>query len=511
MNPCSSRCPPAPSNRVQPPNPRARNPSSSDSNAPSGPNGWRRLKRQFVDPPPTNEKLVNYLAAGSIQGLRSLRYERRIARNRIIFICIVLGLLLWGVLVIFWHYPLTRAAPVAMPPPTGTPPPQPPPDPAPRIAARRPCVIFNPAARGDKARASSARFLDTIGRRRNPPQTHHRPRFRPPTGPAGRRRRTRPDRRRRRRRHRLRGAQRDRRRPRGAHTGPLSESCPSAPPTSSPTNSASPLHPRRAWELLRHGRLRTHGLRVRRIPGPRRAPQHRPLRHRRRRRPRRPRRPTRRLVPQEGAPESSPTSPPPSAPSSAIPTRSAAPSPDNPSADGSSWPETAGSTPATSPSSAMAPSTAATSTCVASRASPPSSCSAASGPTPPTAGPSKAGSPPIRSRTWPWIPTPPHPCSWTANSPAGSPPASASCPAPCTSSCRAPTEPVGVPRMDPAGPPSLRRRRLFDRCKISRQPLQAPIKTLIENTLETTPAPEQRTNCRNSFQTQLAPPRPRQG
>lgn len=64
---------------------------------------WRRLKRQFVDPPPTNEKLVNYLAAGSIQGLRSLRYERRIARNRIIFICVVLGLLLWGVLAVVWH------------------------------------------------------------------------------------------------------------------------------------------------------------------------------------------------------------------------------------------------------------------------------------------------------------------------------------------------------------------------------------------------------------------------
>ena len=57
----------------------------------------------FVDPPPANEKLVNYLAAGGIQGLRPLRFERRIARNRIIFICIVLGLLLWGLLVIFWH------------------------------------------------------------------------------------------------------------------------------------------------------------------------------------------------------------------------------------------------------------------------------------------------------------------------------------------------------------------------------------------------------------------------
>lgn len=61
------------------------------------------MKRQFVDPPPANEKLVNYLAAGGIQGLRPLRYERRVARNRMIFIFVVVGLLLWGLLVVFWH------------------------------------------------------------------------------------------------------------------------------------------------------------------------------------------------------------------------------------------------------------------------------------------------------------------------------------------------------------------------------------------------------------------------
>lgn len=65
--------------------------------------GWRRLKSYFKDPPPSNEKLVNYLAAGGIQGLRPLRFERRIARNRIIFVCVVLGLLLWGLLVMFRH------------------------------------------------------------------------------------------------------------------------------------------------------------------------------------------------------------------------------------------------------------------------------------------------------------------------------------------------------------------------------------------------------------------------
>lgn len=64
---------------------------------------WRRLKGQIVDPPPSNEKLVSYLAAGSIQGLRPLRYERRVARNRIIFVCVVLGLLLWGILIVFWQ------------------------------------------------------------------------------------------------------------------------------------------------------------------------------------------------------------------------------------------------------------------------------------------------------------------------------------------------------------------------------------------------------------------------
>ncbi len=64
---------------------------------------WRRMKGQFVDPPPTNEKLMNYLAAGGIQGLRPLRYERRVARNRIIFVCVVLGLMLWGVLIVLWQ------------------------------------------------------------------------------------------------------------------------------------------------------------------------------------------------------------------------------------------------------------------------------------------------------------------------------------------------------------------------------------------------------------------------
>jgi cell division protein FtsB len=62
---------------------------------------WQRLKTHFRGPPASNPKLVNYLAAGSIQGLRPLRYERRVARNRFIFFVVLLVLLLWGVVAFF--------------------------------------------------------------------------------------------------------------------------------------------------------------------------------------------------------------------------------------------------------------------------------------------------------------------------------------------------------------------------------------------------------------------------
>jgi len=58
-----------------------------------------RIKRQFQGPPVANPKLVNYLAAGSIQGLRPLRYEKRVARNRFIALTVVLGLVLLGLVV----------------------------------------------------------------------------------------------------------------------------------------------------------------------------------------------------------------------------------------------------------------------------------------------------------------------------------------------------------------------------------------------------------------------------
>lgn len=65
---------------------------------------WQRLKNLFKTPPASNPKLVNYLAAGSIQGLRPLRYEKRVARNRFIFLVVVLVLALWGILAgFFWR------------------------------------------------------------------------------------------------------------------------------------------------------------------------------------------------------------------------------------------------------------------------------------------------------------------------------------------------------------------------------------------------------------------------
>ena len=59
---------------------------------------WHRFKSNFRGPATSNPKLVNYLAAGSIQGLRPLRYEKRVARNRFIAFVTLLILALWGMI-----------------------------------------------------------------------------------------------------------------------------------------------------------------------------------------------------------------------------------------------------------------------------------------------------------------------------------------------------------------------------------------------------------------------------
>lgn len=58
----------------------------------------RKLNRHFRGTATANPKLVSYLAAGSIKGLRPLRYEKRIARNRFIFLSLFFALILWGII-----------------------------------------------------------------------------------------------------------------------------------------------------------------------------------------------------------------------------------------------------------------------------------------------------------------------------------------------------------------------------------------------------------------------------
>jgi len=59
---------------------------------------WERIKKEFQSPPVANPKLVNYLAAGSIQGLRPLRFEKRVQRNRFVVLLVVLLLATLGIL-----------------------------------------------------------------------------------------------------------------------------------------------------------------------------------------------------------------------------------------------------------------------------------------------------------------------------------------------------------------------------------------------------------------------------
>ena len=61
----------------------------------------RRVRSHFRGPSTSNPRLVNYLAAGGIQGLRPLRYEKRVARNRFIAFVAILFLLLLGTLLVF--------------------------------------------------------------------------------------------------------------------------------------------------------------------------------------------------------------------------------------------------------------------------------------------------------------------------------------------------------------------------------------------------------------------------
>ncbi len=62
-----------------------------------------RLRQHFRRPTTSNPRLVTYLAAGGVQGLRPLRYEKRVARNRFILVVIALFLILVGILSVIVH------------------------------------------------------------------------------------------------------------------------------------------------------------------------------------------------------------------------------------------------------------------------------------------------------------------------------------------------------------------------------------------------------------------------
>ena len=58
----------------------------------------------FKRPTSSNPRLVNYLAAGGVHGLRPLRYEKRVARNRFLFGTFALLMALLGILWVFLHH-----------------------------------------------------------------------------------------------------------------------------------------------------------------------------------------------------------------------------------------------------------------------------------------------------------------------------------------------------------------------------------------------------------------------
>jgi hypothetical protein len=62
---------------------------------------WHRIRSHFHGPNTSNARLVSLLAAGSVQGLRPLRIEKRIARRRVIVFALILFFILLGILLLY--------------------------------------------------------------------------------------------------------------------------------------------------------------------------------------------------------------------------------------------------------------------------------------------------------------------------------------------------------------------------------------------------------------------------
>jgi hypothetical protein len=65
------------------------------------PGAWQRLRNFFRGSTAQNQTLVKLLAAGNIQGLRPLRYEKRVARRRFLAFVFILFVVLWGIIAMF--------------------------------------------------------------------------------------------------------------------------------------------------------------------------------------------------------------------------------------------------------------------------------------------------------------------------------------------------------------------------------------------------------------------------
>lgn len=65
----------------------------------------QKVRDLFKRPTASNPRLVHYLAAGGVHGLRPLRYEKRVARNRFWWLTISLLVILFGILWAFLHHP----------------------------------------------------------------------------------------------------------------------------------------------------------------------------------------------------------------------------------------------------------------------------------------------------------------------------------------------------------------------------------------------------------------------
>lgn len=64
---------------------------------------WQRIRSHFQGPSTSNPRLVSYLAAGGVQGLQPLRYEKRKARYRFLLTAAGLLVVITGLFFYIFH------------------------------------------------------------------------------------------------------------------------------------------------------------------------------------------------------------------------------------------------------------------------------------------------------------------------------------------------------------------------------------------------------------------------